>query len=80
MLGVIGQRALHKHDALESGLDAGGLQPLHALPHNDAPFVNGKKGREKGEDVADDDARLREIREALELGDIEGGGHAGVAS
>ena len=41
--GVIGQRALHKHDALESGLDAGGLQPLHALPHKDARFVDGEK-------------------------------------
>ncbi len=60
-LGVIGQRALHKHDALESGLDAGGLQPLHALPHNDARFVDGEKGREKCQDVADDDAHLRKI-------------------
>ena len=43
VLGVIGQRALNKHDALESGLDAGGLQPLHALPHKDARFVEGEK-------------------------------------
>jgi hypothetical protein len=43
VLGVIGQRALHKHDALESGLDAGGLQPLHALTHKDARFVEGEK-------------------------------------
>ena len=72
VLGVIGQRALHKHDALESGLDAGSLQPLHALPHKDARFVNGKNGREKGEDVADDDARLSKIRVALELVRVEG--------
>ena len=71
-LGVIGQRALHKHDALESGIDAGGLQPLHALPHNDVRFVDGEKEREKGDDVADDDARLRKIREALELVQVEG--------
>jgi hypothetical protein len=80
VLGVIGQRALHKHDALESGLDAGGLQPLHALPHNDAHFVDGEKKRKEGEDVADDDAGLGQIREALELGGVEGGGRAGVAS
>ena len=80
VLGVIGQRALHKHDALESGPDAGGLQPLHALPHNDAHFVDGEKKGKEGEDVADDDAGLGQIREALELGGVEGGGRAGVAS
>ncbi len=72
VLGVIGQRTLHKHDALESGLDAGGLQPLHALPHKDARFVDGENGREKGEDVADDDAGLGKIGEALELVRVEG--------
>ena len=40
VLGVIGQRAFHKHDALESGPDAGGLQPLHALTQKDARFVD----------------------------------------
>jgi hypothetical protein len=80
VLGVIGQRTLHKHDALESGLDAGGLQPLHALTHSDARFVDGEKEGQKGEDVADDDSRLLEIREALELVGIQGRRHAGVAS
>ena len=76
VLGVIGQRALHKHDALESGLDAGDLQHLHALPHNEARFVNQQKEENNGDDVADDDARLRKIRVAVELGGIEGRRHA----
>ncbi len=45
-LGVLGQRALHKHDALESGLDAGRLQSLHALANKDAQLVERKQRRE----------------------------------
>ena len=77
VLGVIGQRALQKHDALESGPDAGGLQPPHALTHSDAHCGDGENGRKKGEDVADDDSCLGEIRVALELVGIEGRWHAG---
>ena len=53
VLGVIGQRALHKHDALESGPDAGSLQPLHALSNGDAQLVQCKQCRTYGESVAD---------------------------
>ena len=52
MLGVIGQRALQEHDALQRGLDAGGLQPLHALPNKNAQFVDGKERGQQGQNVA----------------------------
>ena len=70
-LGVIGQRALHKHDALESGLDAGRLQPLHALANKDAQLVERKQRREDGHDVAEYDKRQRDRIEALERGRVE---------
>ncbi len=75
-LGVIGQRALHKHDALESGLDAGRLQPLHALAKEDAQLVERKQRREDGHDVAEYDKRQRDRIEALERGRVEDKRHA----
>ena len=63
---MIGQRTFHKHDALESGLDAGCLQPLHAFANNDAQLIERKQRREDGNDEAEYEKRQRDGIEALE--------------
>ena len=77
---MIGQRTLHKHDALESGLDAGCQQPLHAFANKVAQLVNRKQRREDGNDVAEYDQRELERSKTLERGRFEDKRRAHFAS
>ena len=66
-------RPLRRHEA--DSVIAGEAESVYY----NMDLVNGKNGREKGEDVADDDACLRKIRVALELVQVEGRRHARIA-